>query len=79
MKEEIGRRSLNVSGRYYVDCDICVHHECCIELAPDNFQMSNDYLTAYVFKQPDTPDEEARCREALKACPTAAIRDDGQA
>jgi ferredoxin len=38
-----------------------------------------DYLTAYVFKQPDTSDEEAQCREALETCPTAAIRDDGDA
>jgi len=37
-----------------------------------------DDLIAYVFKQPDTPEEEAQCREALKVCPTAAIHDDGE-
>lgn len=78
MEEEVRRDPLNAPGRYYVDCDACVHNYCCVEIAPNNFRMG-DYLTAYVFKQPDTSDEEAQCREALETCPTAAIRDDGDA
>ena len=30
-----------------------------------------------VYKQPETPDEEAQCREALEQCPVEAIGDDG--
>jgi len=78
VKEEIKRHTLSAPGRYYVDCETCLHHECCIEIAPNNFQMG-DYLSAYVFKQPGTPEEEAQCREALETCPTAAIHDDGEA
>jgi len=40
--------------------------------------MGDDYLTAYVYKQPATPEEEAQCRQALEDCPTAAIHDDGE-
>ena len=67
---------MNAPGRYYVDCDTCVHHNCCVELAPNNFRMGES-LTTYVFKQPDTSSEEEQCRQALETCPTAAIRDDG--
>ena len=77
MKEEINRHALSVPGKYYVECDVCVHHECCIETAPNNFRMHDEVLTAYVFKQPDTSEEEAQCRQALEECPTAAIHDDG--
>ena len=67
---------LNAPGRYYVDCDTCVHHDCCVETAPNNFRMHG--LVAYVFKQPDTSEEEVQCRQALEECPTAAIHDDGE-
>ena len=77
MNGEIRKHPLNAFGRYYVDCDSCVHHNCCVEVAPNNFRMG-EHLTAYVFKQPDTSDEEVQCREALKICPTAAIHDDGE-
>ena len=77
MNVEIRRHPLSASGRYYVDRDTCVHHNCCIEVAPNNFRMS-EHLTAYVFKQPGTSDEEAQCREALEICPTAAIHNDGE-
>lgn len=78
MKKEIIKHPMNAQGRYYVDCDTCVYHECCVEAAPNNFRI-DEYLTAYVFKQPSTPEEEAQCRQALEECPTAAIHDDGEA
>ena len=78
VNEEISRHPLNAPGRYYVDYDTCVHHECCVDAAPNNFRMGDDYLTAYVFKQPATPEEEAQCRQALEDCPAAAIHDDGE-
>jgi len=76
MKDAISRHPPNARGKYYVDADTCVHHECCIETAPNNFRLEN--LTAYVVKQPSNPDEEALCRRALEQCPTAAIHDDGE-
>ena len=73
---EINRHPLNAPGRYYVDCDTCLDHECCVETAPNTFKMDQHH-TAYVFKQPETPEEEAQCRQTLEECPTAAIQDDG--
>lgn len=77
MKERLAETHMNATGRYYVDCDTCAHHECCVETAPNNFRMG-EHLSAYVFKQPGTPDEEAQCRQALEECPTAAILYDGE-
>ncbi len=77
MTEEISRHPVNAPGKYYVDCNNCLVHECCIEAAPNNFKM-DEYLTAYVFKQPATVEEEAQCRHALEYCPMEAIHDDGE-
>ena len=65
MKAEISRDPLSAPGRYYVDSDKCVHHECCVETAPNNFRMG-EHISAYVFKQPSTSaeEEEAQCRQA---------------
>lgn len=75
MKEEISKHPLNAPGKYYVDCNTCLDHECCVETAPNNFRLED--LTAYVFKQPGTSEEEAQCRQALEECPMEAIHDDG--
>jgi ferredoxin len=40
--------------------------------------MADEFCGAYVYKQPDTPEEEAQCKEAMNTCPRAAIRDDGE-
>jgi ferredoxin len=66
----------NVPGKYYVDWDVCLDHECCVEAAPNNF-LIGDSLSAYVFKQPMSEQEEAQCRTALDDCPVGAIKDDG--
>lgn len=74
MSDELKKNPDDVPGKYYVtwDCTLCYS---CIELAPNNFR-EGDHLS-YVYKQPDTPEEEKQCREALECCPTAAILDDG--
>jgi ferredoxin len=73
------RHPLNVPGKYWVDCHECLVHELCVHLAPNNFTMieGEDFNSACVIKQPETPEEERQCREALESCPVAAIRDDG--
>jgi len=42
--------------------------------------ISNETMTAgtsYVYKQPETPDEEGLCKEAMEGCPVEAIGNDG--
>ncbi len=73
---EIRKHPLNAKGKYYVDYDTCLNH-CCFEIAPNNFKEDENYV-AYVFKQPQMPKEESKCREAMLACPVQAIHDDGE-
>lgn len=66
----------NVPGKYYVDCT-CIASKVCVAVAAANFRMSEtDY--AYVYKQPETPEEEDACRQAFLGCPVEAIGDDGE-
>ena len=74
--EQINKHPLNVEGKYYVDFDVCLDHECCVEEAPNNFKMDEEYA-AYVCKQPTTPEEEKQCISAMNICPVEAICDDG--
>lgn len=72
------RMADNVPGKFYVgnqclDCDLCR------ETAPDNFERNHDGGYSYVKKQPETPEEEARCREAMEGCCTETIHDDADA
>jgi ferredoxin len=66
----------NAPGKYYVYREYCLSHGCCAELAPNNFMIDGPH-EAYVYKQPETPEEERQCREAMECCPMAAIFDDG--
>lgn len=69
----------NVSGKYWVDQDLCLAHGCCPYEAPENFikdQVFGD--VARVYKQPETLEEERQCQEAIACCPVAAIHDDGE-
>ena len=54
MSEEIKKHPLNVQGRHYVDYDVCLDHECCVDEAPNNFKMDRNTWGAYIFKQPET-------------------------
>lgn len=47
--------------------------------APENFKVpENCYEGAFVFKQPETPEENEQCESALLCCPHIAIFDDGE-
>ena len=61
----------NAPGKYYVD-RACIASKFCVAAAPANFRMSESGH-AYVYKQPETPEEEQACREALLGCPVEAI------
>ena len=66
----------NVPGKYYVDTQ-CIDCDVCRVTAPENFQRSEDKGYSYVFRQPQTRDEDARCEEAMDSCPVEAIGKDG--
>ena len=77
MTWEIKKHPLNVKGKYYVDTETCLDHECCVYESPDNFKMDEENWTAYIFKQPENADEESKCLEAMNCCPVEAIHNDG--
>ena len=66
----------NVPGKFYVD-DQCIDCDLCRETAPANFKRNDDGGHSYVYKQPETPEEEDQCKEAMESCPVEAIGCDG--
>ena len=67
----------NAPGKHYVD-DQCIDYDLCRETAPENFTRNEDDGYSYVYKQPENPEEEELCIEALEGCPVEAIGDDGE-
>ena len=67
----------NVAGKYYVDAG-CIDCDLCREAAPRSFRRNDDGGYSYVFKQPESPAEEAQCKEAMEGCPAGAIGSDGE-
>src|SRR5437763_1685399 len=65
-----------VPGRYYVDTQ-CIDCDLCRETAPANFQRNDEEGFSYVYKQPETPEEEMLSKDALDNCPVEAIGNDG--
>src|SRR5271166_2177202 len=77
MADAANKYAENIAGKYYVD-NQCIDCDLCRETAPDNFKRNEDGGYSFVFKQPESPDEEARCKEAKEACPVEAIGDNGE-
>jgi ferredoxin len=69
-------RREHVGGKYYVD-NQCIDCDLCRETAPNNFKRNDDGGYSFVYKQPESPEEEAQCKEAKEGCPVEAIGDDG--
>ncbi len=67
----------NAAGKFYVDSQ-CIDCDLCRETAPDFFGRNDDGGYSYVIKQPTTPEDEAKCTEALEGCPVEAIGSDGE-
>jgi ferredoxin len=63
-------------GRYYVDTQ-CIDCDVCRVTAPANFRREEERAYSYVFRQPETVEEEAQCQEAMDSCPVEAIGSDG--
>ena len=66
----------NISGKFYVDTE-CIDCDLCRETAPTNFKRNDDGGYSFVFRQPETSQEEDQCREAMEGCPVEAIGQDG--
>ena len=65
----------NSPGPFYVD-ESCIASDFCVATAPEHFKM-DETGHAYVYRQPVTPEEHQRCKEALTGCPVNAIGDNG--
>src|SRR5205809_7339253 len=66
----------NAAGKFYVD-EQCLDCDLCRETAPANFKRNDDGGHSYVYKQPEPPEEEGPCKEAMEGCPVEAIGNDG--
>ena len=71
------RTADNVIGRYYTD-STCIDCDQCRVIAPELFERNADTGMSYVKKQPVTDAEIALAEEALAACSTESIGNDGQ-
>ena len=78
MNKGVEINPLNAEGKYYIDQNICLACEDCFRAAPNNFSYNTeDNYGYYVCKQPETPGEEAQCRQAMADCPLEAVCDNG--
>ena len=66
----------NAAGKYFVDTQ-CIDCDVCRVTAPNNFTRQEEKGYSYVTKQPESPDEDAQCQEAMDSCPVEAIGNDG--
>ena len=76
MASKDDRYSDNALGRFYVDTQ-CIDCDVCRVTAPENFQRNEDKGYSFVFRQPESPEENAQCQEAMDSCPVEAIGNDG--
>ena len=77
MADQANKYPENVSGKFYVD-DQCIDCDLCRETAPANFKRNDDGGHSFLYKQPENPDEEKLCKEAMEGCPVEAIGSDGE-
>jgi ferredoxin len=77
MADPANRLPGNAPGAYYVDRE-CIDCDLCREVAPENFERNEDEGYSYVFQQPQSDEDLARCEEARENCPVEAIGADGE-
>ena len=76
MADKHDKNPINAPGKFYnglscIDCDLCR------EIAPEIFKRDDIEGLTFVSKQPTSPEEIALVEQALEACPTETIGDDG--
>jgi ferredoxin len=76
MANIIERLTNNVAGSFYVDSS-CIDCDQCRSNAPSFFTRDDETGFSIVFRQPETPEEIAQAQEALDACPSDSIGNDG--
>jgi ferredoxin len=76
MADKTDKNPLNVSGKYYNDMS-CIDCDLCREIAPQIFTRDDDEGLTYVHRQPENQSEIGLAEEALNACPTETIGNDG--
>jgi ferredoxin len=64
---------MTATGRIQVDRGRCSGHARCLELAPDLFDLDDEYA-AVSLRQPVTAAELDQAERAAAACPERAIR-----
>ncbi len=77
MADKSAKYPENSDGRFYVD-NACIACDACVTSAPDNFVMDEKAGHAYIKRQPQSPEEEEQCKEAMDGCPVEAIGNDGE-
>ena len=77
MADKTSKWPSNVRGRFYVD-ENCIDCDACRSEAPHHFTRNDEEGHSFVIRQPTTPEEEAKCRDAAAACPVEAIGEDGE-
>jgi ferredoxin len=65
----------NIAGKYYVD-STCIDCDQCRATAPDYFGRTDDGMS-FLQKQPATAEDIALVEEAMTACATNSIGNDG--
>jgi len=70
------KNHFNVLGKYYVD-DTCICCGICTVKSPGNMAVNLKEGIGYFYRQPETEQEEANCRQAYIDCPVNAIGNDG--
>ncbi len=76
MANKDDRYADNAAGKFFVDTQ-CIDCDVCRVTAPNNFRRNEDKGYSFVYKQPESPEEEAQCQEAMDSCPVEAIGNDG--
>ena len=76
MADRNDRLSINVTGKFYVD-ESCIDCGQCPDSAPEFFGRDDDSGFSFVPRQPFGGDENRNAMEALTACPTDSIGNDG--
>ena len=76
MADTANRYPENIAGAYYVD-NQCIDCDLCRETAPASFKRNDDGGYSFVYKQPESPEEQKPAKEAMEGCPVEAIGSNG--
>jgi len=76
MADTANRYPENIAGAYYED-NQCIDCDLCRETAPASFKRNDDGGYSFVYKQPESPEEQKLAKEAMEGCPVEAIGSNG--